>query len=287
MIRSITFVFFMCALALRGDVVSVSTFLALELKREGEPKLAAVEMRRLGMMEELPVAEQAGFFWASAFLYKQAGIYEIADSMLNEVENRMPSWTDHPLMLRAEIAGARGRTRESSFYWDSLLRGANDESQDVLARRRLAAIRLAERDLDGARHLLSGSPINEDERIAYLDTFEAGRDKNPRVGGLLGMIPGMGYAYAGEYANAFRSLLLNSLFIFGMVDTARNNHWGGFAVITFFEITWYSGSIYGGIDASHRYNKRRMQVALDGIAGESGFEPDWEQIPGIQLRYRF
>ena len=34
------------------------------------------------------------------------------------------------------------------------------------------------------------------------------------LGGILGIIPGLGYAYSGEYSNAARSLILNSLFIF-------------------------------------------------------------------------
>ena len=65
------------------------------------------------------------------------------------------------------------------------------------------------------------------------------------MGGLLGLVPGLGYAYSGEHANALRCLILNGLFIFGMVHTAENDDWGAFSVISFFELTWYSGSIYG------------------------------------------
>ncbi len=125
------------------------------------------------------------------------------------------------------------------------------------------------------------------QELAALKAYERGRDKRPALGGVLGMIPGMGYAYAGEYANAFRSVILNALFIYGMVDTAQNNHWGGFAVITFFEITWYTGSIDGGIDASHRYNQRRLERTLQEIEGDSRFQPEWEQLPTILLRYAF
>lgn len=260
--------------------------LALRLKAEGDVRAAAIEFRRLAM-EEDRVESQAGFLWAAAYLYKQAGVFSVADAMVDQIEDRMPLWTTPSLILRGEIALADTRTREAGFYWESLLRAAESDEQAALARRRLAGIQLAAGDPEGARRLLQESPIDETEGLRHLERFETGRDRNPRLGGLLGMIPGMGYAYAGEYANAFRSLILNSLFIYGMVDTARNNHWGGFAVITFFEITWYSGSIYGGIDASHRYNQRRLRTALDGIDRQSGFEPDWEQIPGIQLRYRF
>ena len=81
-------------------------------------------------------------------------------------------------------------------------------------------------------------------------------------GGVLGLVPGLGYAYSGEYANAVRSLILNSLFIWGMVETADDDQWGLFALVTFGEFTWYSGSIYGGIDAAHRdLELRGLQAA--------------------------
>ena len=125
-----------------------------------------------------------------------------------------------------------------------------------------------------------------EERDA-LDIYARGHDKSPKVGGLLGMIPGMGYMYAGEYGNGFRSIILNSLFIFGMVSTAQDDEWGAFAVITFFEFTWYSGSIYGGVDASHRYNRDRLESSISRINGDAGFEPDQRQLPALVLRFSF
>ena len=83
------------------------------------------------------------------------------------------------------------------------------------------------------------------------------------------------------------SIILNRLFLYGMADTANNEQWGAFAVITFFEFTWYSGSIYGGIDAAHRYNRNRLDSAVNAINGEAGFEPDYEQLPTLVLQFRF
>ena len=71
----------------------------------------------------------------------------------------------------------------------------------------------------------------------------------PWVGGVLGLVPGLGYVYSGEFANGARSLILNGLFIWGMVETAEREQWAAFSVLTFFEFTWYSGSIYGGAEA--------------------------------------
>ena len=61
-----------------------------------------------------------------------------------------------------------------------------------------------------------------------------------------------------------------------------------FSVITFFEFTWYSGSIYGGIDAAHRYNEQRLQRCLDGIGGAMRMDVETEaHWPLFDLRFRF
>jgi len=52
-------------------------------------------------------------------------------------------------------------------------------------------------------------------------------------------------------------------------------------VITFFEFTWYSGSVYGGIDAAQRYNRRRLDSAVNSVNGDAGFEPDYWQFAGV------
>jgi hypothetical protein len=163
-----------------------------------------------------------------------------------------------------------------------LRRDAASDHAKEFAARRLAAVHVRDGRYAEALELLDG----EQARAAVI-AYEAGADKSPAVGGVLGLVPGLGYAYAGEYANAARSLILNSLFIFGMIETAEDDEWGAFAAITFFEITWYSGSIYGGIDASHRYNRNRLENCLETIEGESMFSPESGAWPTLRLRFSF
>ena len=260
--------------------------LARILVEEGDHRSAAVEWRRLGMQADIP-EHQAGLFWASAHQYLRIREPQIADTMLEAAEWASPDIEEVAGVLRAEVAMQQQDRLAARFYWDTLQRGAEDVHMRRLAHQQLAALAFRDGQISEARSWLERSPYEEIELVRRLDEFEAGRDKNPRVGGLLGMIPGLGYAYAGEYANALRSLILNSIFIFGMVDTARNDHWGGFAVITFFELTWYTGSIYGGFDASHRYNQRRRDEFLESVTPVSAIEPDWAEIPAVILRWPF
>lgn len=104
---------------------------------------------------------------------------------------------------------------------------------------------------------------------------------------MLGLVPGLGYVYSGEYANAARSLILNALFIWGMVETAADDQWAVFSVLTFAEFTWYSGSIYGGLDAAHRHNQRRNDAAVRDVRGEKRLAPDLNQVPIVALKFEF
>jgi hypothetical protein len=97
-------------------------------------------------------------------------------------------------------------------------------------------------------------------------------------------VPGAGYWYSGEVANGFRSLILNGLFLAAMAYAAEEDHWGAFAGLAFFEITWYSGSIYGGIDAAHRYNRRGVESCVDDIAPPSVSVDSSLPVPTFGLR---
>lgn len=256
------------------------------LSVEGDHRGAAVEFRRLGMYALAP-EQQAGFYWSAAHQYWLAGDLRMADRMLDQVEERW-SGLDHEVsLLRAEITATGRHYIQSAFYWQRFLDRSEQPDQERFARHRLAGIHTRQGDLERAVEVLSRHDDVDQKALHAIREYQAGRDKKPVVGGLLGLIPGMGFAYAGEYGNALRSLILNSLFIYGMVHTAERDQWGGFAVITFFELTWYSGSIYGGVDAAHRYNRRRLEDALSDVEGKASFAPVWEHLPVVSLNVTF
>ena len=99
-------------------------------------------------------------------------------------------------------------------------------------------------------------------------------------------MPGLGYAYSGEWANATRSFLLNGIFIWAMAQSAHEDEWGVFAACTFLELTWYSGSIYGGIDAAHRWNERQLDEVAVELRGPAPFPaPDLTVLPILRLEF--
>ena len=275
------------AASLRADETADGRKLASELAQEGSHAAAAVEYRRLALDEKQPEA-RSGYFWAAAYEYHCLGDGDHAAKMLDRAEEASNALANESLLLRAESAIETRKSAEAAFYLEPIVagRGAAGDMKR-LAARRLSQAELIAKDPAGAKQALTRSPADEAAGMAAVDRYAQGHDKRPWVGGLLGMVPGLGYAYSGEFGNALRSLILNGLFIWGMVETGHDDQWGGFAAISFFEITWYTGSIYGGVDAAHRYNRDRLDACLDAVGGHSQFAPDRPQLPIVALRFQF
>lgn len=259
--------------------------LAETLSKEGHHAAAALEFRRFAMASTSNVA-RASLYWAAAYEYGKAKDLPLAEKMLNLAEDCNPGLVNEAILLRGMNASSAETWSEAEFYFRGLTQGAT-QPVSRLASRQLAVTRLRQHNVVGAQEALTLSPADEQQGRHSLEGYSHGADKSPRIGGLLGLIPGLGYAYSGEYANATRSLILNSIFIFGVVKTAEDDQWGACTAISFFEITWYSGSIYGGVDAAYRYNQDRMNRCADDIVGKGGITPDYSQLPILTLQYKF
>lgn len=259
--------------------------LAGKLSEDGHHAASAVEFRRLALASTSNVV-RASYYWSAAYEYGKAKDLALAEKMLNLAEDCNPGLATEAILLRGINSSSAGLWPEAEFYFQGLAQGTT-QPVSRLASRELAVTRLRQHNPEGAREALARSPANEQAALQALEGYNRGGDKSPRIGGLLGLIPGLGYAYSGEYANATRSLMLNGLFLFGAIKTARDDQWGPFAAISFFEITWYSGSIYGGVDAANRYNRDRMDRCAADILGKGQTAPDYTQLPILTLQYRF
>lgn len=259
--------------------------LALELDACGDWTGSATEFRRLALETEEPQARGAYLWWAG-WQTRKAGQPQEADRLADRVESSDPGLTLPALLLRGHNAMDARRWQEAAFYFGNVVRSDGPEDARRLSALRMAEAHLRAGDTNAVREALADAAGAEKAAEAWA-LYVAGRDKSPRAGGWLGAIPGAGYMYSGEWSNGARSLLLNGIFLFGMVYTANDGQWGAFAAITFFEITWYSGSIYGGVDAAHRYNRRRLEACAAVFREGATLDPDASALPGLLLRYRF
>ncbi len=239
--------------------------LAANLLETGDNARAALEYRRLAADLEPGDPSLPGLYLAAADAYRREGSWERLDKMLDHAEDAGAGGDAPLLLLRAQQAeGTRSWLSAADYAQELAEADKADDRLSSWAHGLAASDYLRAGDAESAREAVAG----DHARLAAIDRYCAGHDKSPRLGGFLGIVPGLGYAYSGEWGNMFRSIFLNGIFGWAMFETADHDQWGLFAVTTFFELTWYTGSIYGGIDAAHRYNRRRLDDAVRELRGD-------------------
>jgi len=275
----------LCATSLCAD--DATTRVALDFEADGEYEASAITFRRQALLEE--DAQRAGqWYWFAAYEYAKDQKWKLSNKMLDRAEDSAALSVAMPTAwLRAENALRERDWNAAVFYFDSMRLSAPNDDLRSFAARGSAAAHLRNRDIAAARDVLSEYGRTPDALLTSVDHYAEGRDKKPWLGGVLGIIPGCGYLYSGEYWNATRSLFLNGLFGWGMYETGRRDQWAAFSVITFFEAIWFSGSIYGGIDAAQRYNRDRLDTVVNAVRGDEQLRPDATRIPVIMLGFSF
>lgn len=250
---------------------ATSLSLAEDLLASGDYAGAALEYRRLAADLGPDNQSTPGLLLSAADAYRQAGDTARMARMLSRLDGVGLGKKDDSVLpwLRMRLDEERGHWASAMLYAEELRDVATVSGDATLrqyATRSLAADAILAGSYDDAVRAVSGDATRE----SAIERYIADHDKSPRVGGLLGLIPGMGYAYSGEWGNMFRSIFLNGIFGWAMYETADRDQWGLFAVSTFFELTWYTGSIYGGIDAAHRHNKERLDATVRELRGDDG-----------------
>jgi tetratricopeptide (TPR) repeat protein len=92
---------------------------------------------------------------------------------------------------------------------------------------------------------------------AELDKETAVPRKNPKLAGLLSIVPGAGYLYCGRYQDALIAFLLNGGLMCAAYESFDKGQSALGGVISFVEFGFYSGNIYGAISSAHKYNRNK------------------------------
>jgi len=261
--------------------------LALALEAESDFPAAAIEFRRLAESASSP-SDSASWLWLAARAYSlspDARVRPRAWSLLDRAEDADLDIATLAAALRGSLALRDRDYLAAAFHFSSARPSPVSPSPlpEEPVQRALAASLLLQNRPDEAAQAAAAYP----DALAAVQAHSAANRKSPTLGGILGLFPGFGYAYSGEWANAVRSILLNSLFIWAMRETAADDEWALFAVSTFFEFIWYSGSVYGGIDAAHRHNAARLDAAVRTVQGDGDAEVDKSALPLVRLKFTF
>jgi len=90
--------------------------------------------------------------------------------------------------------------------------------------------------------------------------------KSPALAGALsGVLPGAGHFYTGRMRDGALALLLNGGFLVAGLEAVAAGNEAAAGLLFFFEAAWYAGSIYGAVNAAHKYNRDQEDRWLQGL----------------------
>lgn len=161
----------------------------------------------------------------------QSGDYSKAQECFSRIASRTGSMKDKAIM-------AQGLTYAHQSDWEmgaETFASFSDDSALGLKARYCARL------------------CREGERLSY---------KNPRLAGVLAVVPGLGYLYDGYYQTALSALVVNGLFMWGTYEAFDQDHPGLGVTLAVFGIGWYAGNIYGSITSATRKNEKMRQDLL-------------------------
>ena len=141
------------------------------------------------------------------------------------------------------LSGAGREKKGEAARWEILLLIRQNRFDE--AEKRLKDLMLRpdiEKDTGSIEELLKAK-----KSVAY---------KSPETAGILSaLLPGAGQFYNGRYGDGAYYFLLNTLFILAAYKAYESDNYGLGALLTLFEIGWYTGGVYGAVGGAHKFNR--------------------------------
>ena len=103
-----------------------------------------------------------------------------------------------------------------------------------------------------------GDDMLRRNNLQVLQDLGVKKKKSPLMAGLMSIIPGAGYLYDCQPANALTSFLINGLLAYATYTSIKNKNYGIAGLTGVFSLTFYVGNITGAVNGAKRYNSRRI-----------------------------
>ncbi len=215
--------------------------------------------------------------------YHRGGDYDGAAQQFHRLAERFPSST---LISQARylegLAVWKGNQREQAQdLFEALAEADPATPYGPRALAAAALVRLERDDPQGARKALQRFLTRYPDQVwapqvqgafDLLAGYEELPQKSEVLAGILsGILPGAGYAYAGDYATGFMSLLVNGAFIAG-TWTAFAQGLDALGVLAGgIGAPFYIGNIYGSALAARKWNQQTLRQAREPIYSALSF----------------
>jgi len=206
-------------------------------------------------------------------VYQVRSYFMAVESMLRLGRQSAALTTLHHLEIQSDDSDVRDEAnyRMGWIFLDSSNWGQARRAFDKISQKNQARYRLT-------------------DLINHLDETDDIDRKSPGLAGALAIIPGGGYLYCKRYRDALISFLINGALIYAAYEAFDNDLIALGSLITFVEIGFYSGNIYGSISSAHKYNRDRQSGFVDHLKKNVRIKlSSRPQNKGLELslQYRF
>jgi TolA-binding protein/TM2 domain-containing membrane protein YozV len=89
--------------------------------------------------------------------------------------------------------------------------------------------------------------------------------KNPGLAGFFSIIPGVGQFYCERYRDALVAFLLNGGLMVAAYESFDKEIYALGGVISFVELGFYAGNIYGAVSSAHKYNRAKEKDFIEKL----------------------
>ena len=156
--------------------------------------------------------------------------------------------------------------REAGRLDEALVLSDQDDSEAQLLR---GMISLEAENYEAAR--ISFRALEEPPReylLHRVDGMQSRPTRSPALAGSMSaLLPGSGQMYAGRTSDGWVAFLTNATLIGGTWAAVHNDEEVTAAVVGFVALAFYTGNVYGGINAAHRYNETSRDQWLQETRG--------------------
>jgi hypothetical protein len=105
--------------------------------------------------------------------------------------------------------------------------------------------------------------------LSLVDKLKFAKQKKPAIAGILSIIPGGGYAYAGHKQTAISALLVNGLLGYAAYNSFKIKNYGMGILTGVFGLSFYVGNIIGGNKSAKRYNENKKKSIINKLISNS------------------
>lgn len=101
--------------------------------------------------------------------------------------------------------------------------------------------------------------------VGILEKAKNLKEKSPTLAGIMSIVPGAGYAYAGHRQTAITALLVNGLLAYATYTSINSGNYGMGILTGIFNLTFYIGNIQGAVKSAHRFNAKQKHDIINKL----------------------